>query len=292
MTIPARSADHPGVVTRLTPMILLAFALVPVACGPRAEPFYSDDLGIQAVPVAPGALAGTFALFLESSTIVDAPLVGEKPSGGDSWYLVDRTWDPETGTYAETQRPCGGITFETAGATTTISLDAWRSLGPSMIRRLEIDDLAGTYALDGHLELWGLEGLPDPYGSALPADKEEAAQAPFKDWIVDMDEDGHPGMTAHVESIVTGDHYFVQRRMFDLEGITLGADRIVGLDHVHIEKTTLGATSSLLESQTPQRPDPDPLESWFVMQRVDPSLDCDGLTRKVDMNEIGGRRPF
>ena len=275
--------------TRLIPF-LVASALLAPACGP--EPHYSSDIGVQALPVDPGALAGTFGLYVESCTVVDAPLIGETPSGGDSWYLVTRTWDPDAGAYAETHRPCGGTTFETAGTTTTIPLATWRSRKARSPRSLSIDDAVGTYAIEGHLELWGLEGLPDPYGTPLPPDEDTALAQPFASWIVDMDHDGHPGMTAHVQSIVTGDHYFVQRRVFDLDGVTLGPDRVIGLARVRIEKTTIGATSSLLESQTPQRPDPDPKRTWFEMKRVDAATDCDALTAMVEAGDIGLSRPF
>jgi hypothetical protein len=272
---------------------LLAAALVAAAaCGAPPLPAYDTTIGVHAIPVAPGALAGTFALYLEVATIVTVPLPGvdPQPGGGDSWFLVTRTFDAKTG-YHETHRLCGGRIWDVMGTKTTIS-DAARRMVPAEAVRSVAVSPAGDYALDGHLELWGLAGLPDPYNTDLPTDAAGFQQAPAKDWVVDMDGDGHPGMTAHVQGFASGDVYFVQRRRINLEGVTRGADRVFGLDFADARKVTIGATSSLLAQPTPVAADPNPQRSWFDETRLPAGATCDEVSKVVADGVIGKVRPF
>ncbi|MHB8876256.1 MAG: hypothetical protein ACYC8T_21400 [Myxococcaceae bacterium] len=262
------------------------------ACG-GPEPTYRVDMGLTALAVQPGALAGVFGLRLFQPALIDVPILGRQKGGGETWYLVRRTWDPDAHSYTEEHQPCGGTIYDTGGSTKTqISTEARRACPASAIHTLEIDDAHGSYRVLRHLELWGVQDLPEPYDTPLPASVDESRKAPWPDLIVDSDGDGHPGLTAHVQSIVNGDQYFISRRVFTLDGVTLGPDRVVGLNTTDVEQATVGASASMLEANAVVRQAPDPLRSWFDEIRLPEGADCDVVQTQVDDGALGGTRPF
>ena len=273
-------------------LYVLALAVV-AACGAPPTPAYNATIGVHAIPVKAGALKGTFALYLEVATVVGVPIigVGPQPGGGDSWFLVTRTWDAQAQAYHETHQLCGGTIWDVLGTHTTISDAARRTVPAEAVHSVTVTP-AGDYGLLGHLELWGLAGLPDPYHADLPTDAAGFQQAPAKDWVVDMDHDGHPGMTAHVQGFASGDVYFVQRRRINLKGVTLGADRVVGLNFTDTLKVTIGATSGLLAGATPVSIDLNPQRSWFDETRLPDGAGCDDVSKAVADGVIGKTRPF
>ena len=272
---------------------VLALVVATAACGAPPAPAYNATIGVHAIPVKAGALKGTFALYLEVATMVGVPIagVGPQPGGGDSWFLVTRTWDAKAQAYHETHQLCGGQIWEVMGTQTTIPDAARRRVPAQAVRSVTVTP-AGDYGLLGHLELWGLAGLPDPYNTDLPTDAAGFQQAPAKDWVVDMDHDGHAGMTAHVQGFASGDVYFVQRRRINLKGVVRGADRVIGLDFADARKVTIGATSSLLASPTPVSADPNPQRSWFDETRLPDGATCDDVAKVVSDGVIGRTRPF
>jgi len=273
--------------------LVLAAALAVAACGPPPEPAYDATIGAHAIPVKPGALKGTFALYIEVATVVGVPIagVGPQPGGGDSWFRVTRTWDATAGVYHETHELCGGRIWDVLGTQTTITDAARRKVPAEAVRAVTVAP-DGSYNLNGHLELWGLAGIPDPYTTDLPTDAAGFQKAPAKDWVVDMDGDGHPGMTAHVQGFATGDVYFVQRRRINLKGVTRGPSRVFGLNFTDTRKVTIGATTSLLASPTPVSADPNPQRSWFDELRLTDGATCDDVTQAVSAGAIGKNRPF
>lgn len=271
---------------RIVPVLLVA-----AACGePPPTPVFDTTIGATAIPVKPGALAGRFVLYLEVATLVDAPLVGLKPGGGDSWFLVTRTWDPATQTYQETHRLCGGHIWLVAGTQASIPDSTRRKVPPRAVQSVTVTD-AGAYTLTGHLEMWGLKGVPDPWNAPLSTTAAGYLTGPDKAYVTDMDGDGKPGVTAHVVGLATGDVYFVQRRRINLKGITRGPDRVFGLNFTDALKVTIGATSALLASPTPVRADPDPQRSWFDEARLKDTATCDDVAAKVAAG-FGRYRPF
>ena len=270
---------------RAAPWILVGV----LACSGEPE-IFSDEIPIAGVSTEPGSLAGTFALKLVVSIIIDLPLFGDEPGGGDSWFRVVRTWDDSR--YTEVHEVCGGVTYEVLGTETTVPIESWRKLPPATSRDVSVDHDVGRYGLDGHLELWGLAHLPDPYATALPQDEDDAGMPPHTGLIVDTDEDGNLGVTAHVVGFASGDVFFVQRRVIDLDGVVTGADRIVGLNRTRNEQRTIGSTNSFLNKSTDERPNPDPQESWFEQTRVPDGTDCVAITGMVEAGTLGRRRPF
>ena len=264
--------------------------LMSVGCGGQ-EPVYDDALGVTAIPVEEGALAGTFALKTLSLNIEDTP-VGEAEGGGTNLRLVRRSYDEASGTYLQRSLLCGGRNFEVAGATQTIPEASYRKV-PESTQEVTIADETGVYTSTGHLQLWGIRDLPDPYNTPLPKDIAEASVPPNNTRVYDMDEDGNPGVTIQFSGVLIGDAYGIQRRQMDLRGVTLGPDHIIGLSALTKESVRLGASNRLLLGGTPSfRPHPDPLESWFDEVRIDEGADCDDVMALDADGTLAQLRPF
>jgi len=261
------------------------------ACPPPVDPYYDDDIGLEGTAIDPGAFAGTFAMKMQVTTQTDLPVIGTVTGGGDTYLLVTRTYDETAQTYAQSNQVCGGL-IRSETSESTLPSESWQSVTAQEPRTTTIRDVDGFFEIDHHLELWGLANMSDPYEDALPADDQEATQPPHSDHVVDMDDDGNPGMTIHVEGLVSGDFYFVQRKISDLSGVLQGPDRAVGLHTSSFEQTILGASQGPVQQGYPQRQHPDPLQSWFEELRVDDGAGCDTVMQMVEDETLSRFRPF
>lgn len=273
------------------PIVIVVGVLTCCAACPAPEPYYDAQLNMEAVPVEEGAMAGLFALKIQSTTETEIPLLGKVVGGGDTYALVNRVFNPEDQTYSQETALCGGL-IRSENSESTIDDDDWQKVPSMAPRALELNDGEGYLAVDGYIELWGLHNLSDPWTDPLPADEVEAEEPPFRDQIVDMDEDGNPGMTIHVDGLVSGDFYFVQRKTADLEGILLGPDRTLGLQVTQFEQTILGSDSGPTQQGYPQNPHPDPMQSWFEEVRLSEDATCDDVMDAVTDGRLSRLRPF
>lgn len=257
-------------------------ALVPVvvavvACAP-SEPYYDEELGVEGVAVLEGALAGTFGLKTRTLTLEQAPVFGEVEGGGTNLRLVTRTYDDEAGVYRQQSVLCGGENYEVAGLTQSIPHDTWPKVPTSVAEVIELEHETGFYVATGHLQLWGLQDLPEPFETPLPTSQEEAREEPHVSRIYDMEDDGHLGVTIVVEGLVNGEIYGIQRKTVDLEGVTLGPDKAVGFASLTKESLQLGADNDLLDVEKgSSRPFPDRRESWFEELRLSGDASCDDV---------------
>src|SRR5262245_33791889 len=112
----------------------VSFVLL-VAAGALAceeKPFFSDDLGVEAIPIAKGEAAGTFAPKPLNPTILHLPAgLGDKEGGGSNYRLVTRTYDAENDEYTQTSQLCGGFNFEVAGVVTSVPESTYRTVAES-----------------------------------------------------------------------------------------------------------------------------------------------------------------
>jgi hypothetical protein len=260
-------------------------------CPPPVDPYYDDDIGLEGTAVDPGALAGTFALKMQVTTQTDLPVIGTVTGGGDTYLLISRTYDAASQSYAQSNQVCGGL-IRSETSESTLPDESWQSITPQTPRTVTIRDADGFFEVDHHLELWGLENLENPYTDALPEDHLAAQEPPHASRIVDMDNDGHPGMTITVNGLVSGDFYFVQRKISDLHGVLQGPDRAVGLHTSSFEQTILGASDAPVQQGYPQRQHPDPKQSWFEELRVDDASTCDTVLDMVADETLSRFRPF
>lgn len=267
--------------------------LAGTACGGGPAPDFNDDIGVEAIPVAPGEAAGTFALKVVNTTLVQIPVLGDYAGGGVNYRLVTRTFDEAAGAYRQSSQLCGGFNIEVAGVVTSVPGPTYRLVAPSTAEIVEIDE-GGAYTQRDHIQLWGLRDLPEPFTTPLPADKVEAAEAPHRDRIFDMDDDGNPGITSIVSGAVNGEVYVIQRKTVTTSGVVLGPDRALGLSANTNELVQLGNNNALLDRQSEgsAAAHPDPLRSWFEEVRVDETFTCDDVMRAEEDGILSVRRPF
>lgn len=124
-----------------------------------------------------------------------------------------------------------------------------------------------------------------------------------------MDDDGNPGYTLTFSGFFNGKLYSVQRRILELEGITLGPDRVLGLIRTSYETVGLGGEFPDAEREDagpepepeeeedeergpPFETHPDPKESWFEEVRLSEGATCDDVMRLEDDGRISRIRPF
>jgi len=148
--------------------------------------------------------------------------------------------------------------------------EAFVAYMPVYTRQAELSDTVTGATLEAgpFLDLLGVE-LEQPADDALPTEADDPR-------VFDMDQDGFPGVTVHVEQdlLGAGDVYVLQRTSTELIGTVLSDDRIEGHVEIEPEQVVLGATSWWLELDTDQRPDPDPEHNFFALQRLEPGATC------------------
>lgn len=268
--------------------------LLLAACAPAPAPVYDDELGLQAVPVAEGALAGTFALKVVAASLVRIPVPGieDQLGGGVNYRLVRRQWDPERSVYQQTSQLCGGYNFEVAGVNTAVPPETYRLVPDSIAEQVFVEHEQGSYRAADHVQLWGIT-LPDPLNSPLPADAEEAQLEPHSERIYDMDEDEQPGITLKVSGLVSGEVWAVQRKIVALEGLVVEPDRILGLSFNSYESVVLGDDIPLYDASMGSTERwPDPKESWFEEVRIPDDSDCDDVMGAEARGVLSRIRPY
>ncbi len=294
MALPTRARHNGPMTSRVPTMALLPLATALAAGCPAEAPLYDDDIGVQAIPAPAGSHAGTFALKTRNQTVVHVPVLGDYDGGGDNFRLVTRTWDEASGVYLQESALCGGYNFEVAGVVGEAPRSTYRAVPASTAEQVVIDHDAGSYAATGHLQLWALRDLPDPFTTPLPTTKEEAAAAPWTDRIYDMDGDTNPAMTLFVSGAVEGEVYAFQRKTVDLEGIILGPDHAIGLAHNTNEALTVAASNALVDRQSEgsSEPHPDPKRSFFEEVRIEDGATCDDVMAAADDGTLPELPPF
>lgn len=123
--------------------------------------------------------------------------------------------------------------------------------------------------------------LEDPDNETLPMDGADPR-------VFDQDNDGHPGMTVHVEimGLISGDVYVVQRNRNRLIGTVVSPGLIRGTIEWESEQVILGSSNPFLESGGQGTPDPDPQRNFFLAKRVSPLLDCANI-EQLDLLLLG-----
>jgi hypothetical protein len=267
--------------------------LVGAAC-PREQPFFSSDLGVEAIPAEPGAHAGTFALKTTNVTQIEVPGIEPLEGGGENFRLVMRVYIEDQDVYEQESQLCGGFNYAVAGVVTESPQSTYKAVPRSSRERVVIS-AEGAYSAEGHLQLWALRNLPDDFETPLPDDRDEASAAPWTDRIYDMDGDDQPGFTLVVGgNLGSGQIYVVQRKTVDLEGIILGPDRAIGLAQNKNETLTLGASNPIIDrdSEGSAAPHPDPRKSYFEEARLADGATCDDVMSAIDDGVLHDIRPF
>lgn len=111
--------------------------------------------------------------------------------------------------------------------------------------------------------------LTDPENDPLPGDPEDPR-------VTDPDGDGKPGLTVHVEGVVSGGVYVVQRLERALEGRLTSDGKMSGTVVGSNQQRKLGASNFILRAFTPTFiPDTEPEHNPFSWAPVSLEADCD-----------------
>lgn len=267
-------------------------ALLTLACGPVEEPVYDDELGLQAVATEPGSFGGAFIQKHSITTLAEIPALEDPTAGGESYYLVERTHSADDDTYTQVVTLCGGRLYDTAGTVSTITPERWQMMPPSTEEVVAIDHEAGTFEITRHVELWSID-LPEPYDTPMPADATEAREVSHADRILDLDDDGNPGLTMSLNGLASGDVYFMQRKKVDMAGLIVSDDKATGLvSKFSYEQIVLGASNDLLNRQLPRSPSPNPKDAWFEEVRLGETATCDDVLEAVADEVVSRVNPF
>ena len=124
----------------------LAFLLqcfVLTACQTQ-KPVYDDTLGLTAIPVEPGALAGRFYLRGVTNHLADLSFLGTWESASEVFWLVERSYDEVTQSYSQVMDFCTAINYEFAGVTSTIPAMAYERVETAEVR-MTYDHQTGAY---------------------------------------------------------------------------------------------------------------------------------------------------
>ena len=118
--------------------------------------------------------------------------------------------------------------------------------------------------------------LEDPENESLPIDPEDPR-------LVDLEGDGHPGMTieASILGLFKGEGYSVQRYRYRLDGTVFDANTIIGFIDWTSEQTVVAATNPLFMEAFSDDTDPDPTKHKFVMIRIDETWTCETLREEL-----------
>ena len=230
---------------------------------------------VASPPLEPGALAGTFALKLANADWVKIPLLGRRMSRGKSWFLVRREWLPAKEAYRQQTHLCRVYNNTIFGTRISLGEAAIRAL-PDSEDWVQVEPETGTYRMNGHVQLWGLRGLPDPRSSPLPQTPQEAASNPYAQWIYDMDKDGLPGVTMQSSGVSNGYLLAVQRKQVSLSGRVVSADHVVGRSEVVKENLILESHAAFTDAGPLRRAEAveSPSENWFEERRLSPNAGC------------------
>lgn len=160
--------------------------------------------------------------------------------------------------------------------TTNIADTVMQSIVPEpRTATLSLVDCDIRFNQDWYTEVRGAI-LEDPEAEALPIDPEDPR-------LVDLEGDGHPGMTinASILGLFTGEGYAVQRYRYRLAGTVFNADTIVGYVDWTSEQTVVEATNPLFMEAFSDDTDPDPTKHKFVMIRIDETWTCETLREQL-----------
>ena len=94
-----------------------------VACA-QTEPVYDSDIDLTAIPIEVGSLDGRFALKVRTNAIADLSFLGDLESISDSYWIMSRTYDPESDTYTQEMDFCASVKNHKVTGMTTNVLDS------------------------------------------------------------------------------------------------------------------------------------------------------------------------
>lgn len=209
-------------------------------------------------------LSGSWALKQHSTQNVMAPLVGMQVSETTTIAVIDIV---HTGTTVHAAQTICDMSFSPVAGTTTVWPAAAIAALPIATSETTLDTVdVGTAYTQSTVGTFGWE-TTNPASDPLPADAMDTR-------IMDVDGDGHPGVTLQLQGFIAGDVYVVARTATDLSGMLVSTDRIEGSQVTRSEQKVVGASNPLLMSDVPSTADPDPAKNTFTMVRLSAPTAC------------------
>lgn len=267
---------------------LLLLTLAVSACGYTPKGVADTRTGLVGVPVAEGALAGDWATIAQFQTVVTAGVLGDKPGGFRSHFLVHREW--KSGAYADTWVRCLRDAAEVAGTRTLVPNGTYAKLEP-LFSGSHADHAQGTFETDDVIELWGVHNLPEPATSPLPT-QANYMMSPQSEQVFDDDDDGNPAITELSHGTVSGTMYVVERTVFTLAGTVLSDKRVQGIVTMKGNNSNrLGATSGWLLGESAAKVDPSRV-AWFDSAKLAANATCADVAAAVSAGDVSITQPF
>ncbi|MEM6931319.1 MAG: hypothetical protein AAF602_30595, partial [Myxococcota bacterium] len=199
-----------------------------------------------------------FALYERVVELASNPIPGNNNTRDSETYALKRlVHTPGEAVYRE--QLCATWGNEVFGVTWSFAADFPELRGIQERPLVTLDDQ--TFEAGPYPDLLGTDVETGP----LPDDPDDPG-------VVDLDQDGEPGVTVFIDGPISGETYIAQRSTTALRGDWVEADTATGPIDTEVESNTLGASNILLRIDPPTEPQPD--KSFFVLMRIDPELDC------------------
>jgi hypothetical protein len=275
----------------LAVLILLTTGFTLPACSAK-KPVYSDELGLTAQPVEPGALAGRFYLRGVSNHLANLSFLGMWESASEVFWVVERTYDETTQSYTQTMDFCTAINYEFAGVTSKIPDLVYEKVETAQVV-MQYDHDTGAYTVNDILITFALQNLEDPIAADLPSNEDELNFFIEDGHVFDMDEDGNPGITIVSSGAIEAHLYNISRIVRQLEGMSLGPDNMIGLMTTARYTYVMVSDNPLMKPGRKYMPQhEDPKENWFEEIRIEDRQTCDNVLTFKDEGHFSRVRPF
>ncbi len=209
-------------------------------------------------------VSGKWAYLEVQSSLVQAPAYAEPFSNlVISLILLDQT---QTGTSITGQGSfCDRWTYCPTAPT---------ALPDALLSHLPVFSYEGSYGADGS---FGFGPVYLVLGATLadPTDPSTLPTSADDPRVVDLDQDGNPGITVVLIKPVPGKIFSAQWIRMKPQGVTSAPDRIEGLLDFSSQQSVLGSDPALIAQMSPtSSPDRQACHSTFRMVRVADGTDC------------------
>lgn len=230
---------------------------------PDAPPGFADA-------VAP-RIVGSYVMRQQIAQIRQLPIVGMQAAVVRT--LGGATIRRDGGGFVLEENGCH-ILPETSGNVSTTIDDAVPRSVPTIEAPLEVRP-------DGDAVIWTRGEVAVIVGARLanPTDALPTMASDARVW--DQDGDGHPGVTARVSGIASGDVYVVQRQRASYAGGLVADGHLTGRLADRSEQSVIDASNPLLKQNIMSTPDPDPDKSRIELVRTSEAWTCDRLVAEM-----------
>lgn len=230
---------------------------------PDAPPGFADM-------VAP-RIVGSYAMKQQIAQIRNLPVVGMQSAVVRS--LGIGTIRREGEGFVIEEKGCHILPEMSGNVSTKIDDSVPRSV-PAITTQLEV-------VPDGSRVIWRRVEVGVVVGAHLASSTDALPTMGTDARVWDQDGDNHPGVTAHVSGIATGDVYVVQRQRTAYAGELAADGHLTGRLTDRSEQSTVAASNPLLNQNIASTPDPDPSKSTIELVRTTEAWSCDRLVAEA-----------